>query len=175
MMKRNQQRSFGFTLIELLIILFVLVVTLALAVPAMQEMVKNNRLTGQANEMISLVAFARNEALRRNESITLVIRGEPSGWDAEVLDPDGDGTEACGPGALRCAAYSQVQLDGLPDGEQMNLVFNNRGYLDPFSSVDFAMEHVHCTDGQSQRRNIVLRPTGQLESCRAQCGSFDCE
>lgn len=165
----------GFTLIELMVIVIVLAVTLSLAVPAVQEMIKNNRVTGQTNEMLALVAFARNEAIRRNDSVTLRVESVDGGWNAEVQDPLGEGADPCtAQGALRCANHNRVDLL-MPDGDAMDIVFNNRGYLDPFDDVFLAMEHVDCGTNQFQRRLIRLRPTGQVESCRAACGSDDCE
>ena len=173
-MLRMSNRNAGFSLIELMVTVVVLAITLSLAVPAMQELIKNNRVTGQTNELLSMISFARNEALRRNDSVTLIINADNGSWNAEVIDPAGDGAQTCGPGALRCAEHNRVAM-GLPDGSSLQLVFNNRGYLATFRPVNLSMEHVGCTLGQSQRRLIVIRPTGQFESCRAQCGANACE
>ena len=165
----------GFTLIELMVIVIVLAVTLSLAVPAVQEMIKNNRVTSQTNEMLALVAFARNEAIRRNQAVTLTLASTNSGWTAEVLDPLGTaGAEHCDAGVLRCASHGRVEL-GIPNGDNMDLIFNNRGYLEPFAGVEFFMEHDDCRTNQFQRRLILLRPTGQVESCRAACSANTCE
>ena len=178
-MNRRIKNSLGFTLIELMVIVVVLAVTLSLAVPAVQELIKNNRVTGQTNEMLALVSFARNEAIRRNvdsdNPIILRIETFDGGWSAEVQDPEGDGAAPCtAQGALRCATNNRVNLE-VPDGSAVDIVFNNRGYLDPFDEILLAMEHVDCTAGQFQRRLILMRPTGQVESCRAACGSDECE
>lgn len=171
----RDKRPAGFTLIELMVIVVVLAVTLSLAVPAVQEMLKNNRVTGQTNEMLALIAFARNEAIRRNESVTLVVERDGTGWSAEVRDPAGEGAAPCtAQGALRCTAHERVVL-GVPEGDSMDIVFNNRGYLDPFAAIQLSMEHADCTANQFQRRLINLRATGQVESCRAACGSDVCE
>ena len=175
MNRQAPSKSTGFSLIELMVIVAVLVVTLSLAVPAVQEMVKNNRVTGQTNELIALMGFARSEAIRRNQSVTVSLDSLGGAWAAEVEDPFGDvGDGRCDEGVLRCASHIRVDL-GLPEGSSLDLEFNNRGYLDPFQPVRLSMEHVNCTTGQFQRRLITLRPTGQVESCRAACGSNTCE
>ncbi len=177
LMNKRFNKNAGFTLIELMVIVIVLAVTLSLAVPAVQEMIKNNRVTGQTNEMLALVAFARNEAIRRNQNVTVALESTDDGWTAEVLDPlDEAGAEHCDAGVLRCASHIRVEL-GLPEGadDSLDLVFNNRGYLEPFEDVAVSLEHVDCRANQFQRRLIRLRPTGQLEACRAACGSENCE
>jgi type IV fimbrial biogenesis protein FimT len=169
-------RNGGFTLIELMVIVVVLAVTLSLAVPAVQEMLKNNRVTGQTNEMLALISFARNEAIRRNDSVTVSLNSTNEGWTAEVIDPLGEetGAEHCDTGVLRCASHRRVDL-GFAEGDSLDLVFNNRGYLDPFQGVQLSMQHDPCTANQFQRRLITIRPTGQVESCRAGCDQASCE
>lgn len=65
--KSNQ----GFTLVELMITLSVAAILMALAVPNFTTTIKNNRLTTQANELISSINYARSEAIRRGTSVSL--------------------------------------------------------------------------------------------------------
>lgn len=175
LMRSECNKNAGFTLIELMVIVVVLVITLSLAVPAVQEVIKNNRVTGQTNELIALISFARSEAIRRNETVTVHLASQDGAWTAEVEDPFGEaGDDHCDDGVLRCASHIRVDL-GLPEGTSLDLEFNNRGYLDPFQPVQLSMEHVNCKTGQFQRRLVTLRPTGQVESCRAACDSDSCE
>jgi type IV fimbrial biogenesis protein FimT len=55
----------GFTLVELLITIVVLTIVLAAGVPAFQSFIKNNRVTAQANDLVSTIQLARSEALKR--------------------------------------------------------------------------------------------------------------
>lgn len=61
----------GFTLIELLVLMMVLAVTLGFGVPAFNAMMANNRMSGAANDLVSSLHAARNEALTRSRSVTL--------------------------------------------------------------------------------------------------------
>lgn len=60
------QGSRGFTLIELLISLLVLAALLMLALPGYRSFVNSNRLTAQANELVSDFSMARSEAGARS-------------------------------------------------------------------------------------------------------------
>lgn len=64
-------RRSGFTLIEILVTLSVLAILLALAVPSLQSLVRNNRLTGLTNDLVSALNFSRSEAVKRGGRITI--------------------------------------------------------------------------------------------------------
>ena len=61
----------GFTLIELLITLVVLGILLAIAYPSFTQSIANNRVRSQAQEIISLLSFARAEAISRGVTVTV--------------------------------------------------------------------------------------------------------
>ena len=61
----------GFTLLELLITIAVLAILLALAVPMFTSTINNNRLSAQANELVTSLQLANSEAVRRNARITV--------------------------------------------------------------------------------------------------------
>lgn len=61
----------GFTLIELMVTVAVVAVLVSLAMPSFTTVINNNRLTSQANELVSALQTARSEAVRRNASVTL--------------------------------------------------------------------------------------------------------
>jgi type IV fimbrial biogenesis protein FimT len=65
------ERQNGFTLIELLITIVVVSVLLATAVPSFMQFVKNNRVTGQANNFVVSIQMARNEAVKQGAGTIL--------------------------------------------------------------------------------------------------------
>lgn len=54
----------GFTLIELMIVVLLLAIISAFALPAFQSFIASNRLTSQANELLAGLNLARSEAVR---------------------------------------------------------------------------------------------------------------
>lgn len=159
-------RSSGFTVIELIITITVLAILITMGIPAIQELIKNNRVTSQTNELVALVNLARNESIRRNRCIVVELTSTADGWNGVVKDTDTDpDVEPCTPtDTLRTADYESVLLATGTD----DFAFNNRGYVDGFTKVDLALEHTNCS-GDRQRREITILPTGQVSSGDAAC------
>ena len=106
----NMDTEKGFTLIELLITIVVVSILLATAVPGISQMVKNNRVTTQANKLVTAIQLARNEAVKRGTRSTICAANASlddcsgstdwaTGWIVfSNLDGDGTadtGTDAC--------------------------------------------------------------------------------
>jgi type IV fimbrial biogenesis protein FimT len=66
-----KRRSRGFTMMELLVTLAVAGVLLGLGVPAFRDFMRNGRLTGAANELLTTMVSARNEAVRRQVVVSV--------------------------------------------------------------------------------------------------------
>ncbi|MFP4294722.1 MAG: GspH/FimT family pseudopilin [Halothiobacillaceae bacterium] len=65
------EKTTGFSLIELMITIAVLAIVLAIAVPSFSFLVQSNRATTLANDLTTAITFARSEAIRRGENVTL--------------------------------------------------------------------------------------------------------
>lgn len=63
----------GFTLIELMVVIAMLAILLALAAPSFRDMQKNGAVTTLGNEFVMGAAFARAEAITRNQCVTMCI------------------------------------------------------------------------------------------------------
>jgi type IV fimbrial biogenesis protein FimT len=61
----------GFTLPELLVTIAVASILLGIAVPSFSGLIVDNRLTTQANDLVSAINFARSEAIKRNRTVSL--------------------------------------------------------------------------------------------------------
>lgn len=65
------RRRAGFTLIEIMVTVAVLAIVLAIAVPAFGTLIRSNRLTSNANELVAALQLARSEAVRQNSSVAV--------------------------------------------------------------------------------------------------------
>jgi type IV fimbrial biogenesis protein FimT len=64
--RRAYAHASGFTLIELIITMLVASILMAIAIPAFNNFVLNDRDIGQANSLVSSLNYARAEAIKRN-------------------------------------------------------------------------------------------------------------
>jgi len=85
----NKHRVFinckGFTLIELIIVLLIGTIVTVLSVP-MNNMVKSNRTSGVAYEFVSALNYARSEAIKRGNKVTVcrTINGSRCEGEADI-------------------------------------------------------------------------------------------
>jgi type IV fimbrial biogenesis protein FimT len=96
------ERAHGFTLIEMMVVIALIAIMATVAVPNFTIMVKNNRLTSQANSLIAAVNLARSEAIKRNSNIVICRSadgancassdGWEQGWIVYVDADTSDGT-----------------------------------------------------------------------------------
>lgn len=61
----------GFSLIEMLVVMLLIAIVVGIAIPNVSEFIRNERLTSQANDIVSDIAIARAEAMRRGGRVTI--------------------------------------------------------------------------------------------------------
>lgn len=101
----------GFTLIELLVTIAIVAILATVGIPSFNQTIRSNRLSTNINELVGSLNFARSEAVKRNQTITIRKAGTEweSGWSVFV-DVDGDG-------------------DGIPEGDATDTVLRVYGAM----------------------------------------------
>ena len=168
----------GFTLIELLVTMVVATILLAVAIPAYNGLIQNNRVTANSNNLANALAVARSEATRRREpvivcsSTDLLDCADSPNWETGWIifnDRNNDG-----------------ELDGLPEkilrvweavpightitarGGAQQISFNRLGTATPTET--FRLNNPNCKPGQANReREITLTSAGSLHVDRKDC------
>jgi len=75
----------GLTLIELIIVISIVSILLAMALPRMQTFVRNQRITAEVNLLIGALNYTRGEALLQRRSLRLCGGNLESGCEKERL------------------------------------------------------------------------------------------
>ncbi|MEO8938701.1 MAG: GspH/FimT family pseudopilin [Burkholderiaceae bacterium] len=79
-------RGRGFTLIELMIVMVVIAIMMAIAVPSFVSFISNYRATSATNEFLQGVTMTRSEALKRGRRVLMV----PNASDGVTPSTSGD-------------------------------------------------------------------------------------
>lgn len=125
----------GFSLLELVVVLAILAIASALALPAFSSGFRQWRLQATVRELIVTFKFARNQAVARREPLQVVVeRTRGVYWvdrtgSSAAQNPDDAERKGIRLYALPSGVrFGDVTIDGYPaSGEQVGVVFSHRG------------------------------------------------
>lgn len=151
------QKTRGFTLIELMTTIAILAVIAALAIPSFNTIIKNNRLTAAANEVVSAIASARGEAIKRKTNVTMGPKG--SGWADGIIVKDATG--------------DLFEGDSFPQGisasgDNSVITFNANGYTSSASPLGDDGLTI-CSSDINNGRLVKLHRSGSVTVTRTDC------
>jgi len=156
-------RARGFTLIELLLTVVILVIVLALGVPAFTETIRQNRITAQANDLHALLLLARVEAIKRGVNVDVELSRLPGtdSWTAQVVDPADPSL------ALRRAENetTPVSLDATWSAvdDTWSVTFNPLGQrIEPVGADEMRLSLQHHGCARGQRREVMIERSGRI-------------
>jgi len=93
-MRTMNERQGGFTLIELLIVITLLAIGIAAAVPSLGEALERRRMTGVLEDVTSRIALARSEAIKRSEEVSVAFTVTAAdNWCMGLLNDDTGGCD----------------------------------------------------------------------------------
>jgi type IV fimbrial biogenesis protein FimT len=158
------------TLVELMVVLGIAAIILAFAVPNFREFVARNRLDGAAQELLATLQFARSEATRRGEQVTIRLAGTAgsknwgSGW-AMFVDTDRDGVLDTGEEVIRqgMAMNAPLTLIGSSNLDTF-IAFNRDGRLTNAGGGYFVLCQggALTEDGQARARAVLVNGAGRV-------------
>jgi type IV fimbrial biogenesis protein FimT len=162
-------RENGFTLIELAIVLAVAAILLVVGVPALQDMVRNNRLVTETNSLVAHLNLARSEAVKRRTGVVVCSSTTPTAavppcdggqdWDGgTVVFVDANGNGAVDNAAEVVRASSAV-VDSIDIRASAGSVrYGPDGSITAGTAVTFA---VCDTRGVARGRQIAVSGVGR--------------
>ena len=160
------RHSRGFTLLELLITLVVLGVVIGVAVPNFQNYIVQNRVKTGAQTLFMDLTYARSEAIKRNEDVT--IQPNDGDWQqgwvvlTETQVTNGQDFDSCQSDPANCLSLQQA-LEGLTitfTSTGSNVTYESDGRVANTATFDV------CDDDQSaditereESTSLTGRPT----------------
>lgn len=145
----------GFTLIELMIVLVIGGILLGLAVPSFYDSLRRNRLTSEANNLITSFNLARSEAINRRNTVTVCPSSDQEtctggGWEEGWIVLDDNTDEVI-------RIYAPMKGDPTVDSTADSVQFTAAGFLNGGAAVTIDM----CVDAGEEGRQINITATGR--------------
>lgn len=148
----------GFTLVEMLVVMSVLAIVMAIAVPSFREFMAGQRIKAASFDLTSALLLARSEALKRNGSVQVSRAGDQwnQGWRVSAVATDSTLTTH---GTLD----SSLAFANAPAA----IVFNAHGRVSsPVAPVQIELSSSYAG---STRRCIALSLSGHAQSSTGAC------
>lgn len=165
----------GFTLLELMVAIAVFAVLLAVGVPSFIQIIRNNRITAQANELISALNVARIESIKRGIPVSVCSSTNAAACAADtnwatgwILFTDAAGTAGQVDGGDVLVQVWPAVAGGLQlNSSRAFIQYTSTGMTSPVAAADFDLFKTGAPADTA--RCIAISTTGRVSSAKLPC------
>lgn len=168
---KNRVLQEGYSLVELMVVLAILGIALAIAVPAVRDYFANARRLTVTNDLVGDLSYARMEAIRQGQLVTVCGSSDGSSCIADTdnvwsggrlvfVDPNGNGIVDAGEVVLRVERAAPSGFTLIASGFTNRVTFSASG-LRARGSIDGSIRV--CSAGYFGR-DISLGVSGRVDT-----------
>jgi type IV fimbrial biogenesis protein FimT len=171
---RPRESSRGFGMIEVVIVMLVIAILAAIAIPSYKYVTTSNRLAAEVNGLLGDLQFARSEAIKEGLPVTVCSSPTPqtgcgnshwqNGWIV-FLDSNGNGVLDAGEQIVRTQKDFSASGDTLEPANNVTfsaVTFNREGYASTSNPVTVTMLLHDSTANPQWTRCLTINPIGAL-------------
>lgn len=173
---RGLKAERGFTIIELFVAMLVLAIALGLSMPLFRDVIRNTAVSNQANDLVTSLATARSEAVRRGLQVAVRAVSDSADWSSGwqvIADTNRDGNFAGTDDVISTspALASQYHVFARSTGgagADGRVVFAMNGAL---TNAGFDLNVCFPSGDATKSRRVRVRASGSASSHKNTTGS----
>jgi len=154
----------GFTLIEMMVVISILGILLAIAMPSFSEALLSSKLRSYANNLVASVHLARSEAIKRNAVVTLCASSNGTSCSGDWKN----GWVILSAGAAVIQTQQAVDVNYKITGTNTTLSFQPTGVGATQDAITICRE---SPTAGSQERVVTISATGRPSVTKTSAGS----
>jgi len=164
---RNKQGlhkgSKGYTLMEMMVTVTLMAIVMALATPPLNNFINNSKMTSGANNLVSAIIFAKNEAVSRRRNVTITVNGD--GWTVSVIPL------TTPPTGIPIATYTldEGMVLRISDGSINSVTFTPDGFRD-LTGITTAFFFTVCSADTTNTRIVNISTAGTTTVAKGTTG-----
>jgi type IV fimbrial biogenesis protein FimT len=175
----SKQRDSGYTLVEVLVAMTVVAILAAIAIPSFKYVTTSNRITTEVNTLLGDIQFARAEAIKEGQSVTVceanntyLACGGSNHWEngwIVFMDLNGDGTWQAGETILRTQkAFTGGDTFVADQALTTGVTFNRLGYGNTHAATPPTTIVLHSSPAKPVwTRCLAISAVGQTTTQKA--------
>jgi type IV fimbrial biogenesis protein FimT len=172
----RHRRIAGITLLEVLTVITIACILMALGVPSYQYVTTANRISGEVNDLLSDMQYARSEAIKEGQTVSVCASANPTsaaptcsgavtwhnGWIV-FSDVNGNGSYTAGDTLLRAKSAFPVGDTFDANNGMSTVIFNREGFALGLNNTVTVALHA-AVPNTSTTRCLQITLIGQVQT-----------